>query len=66
MFKCCDCGLEIAEKDAGEKTAPNADGSATVQCVHCHVHAHETSNGAHEPLYSAFKRNRAACWACNV
>lgn len=39
MFQCCDCGVEIDERDGAERTMPNADGSATIQCVPCHVRA---------------------------
>jgi len=66
MFVCCDCKKEIPEALASTHTLPNSDGSATIQCVPCHVNGHETSNGKHEPLFSALKKNRAACWACSV
>ena len=62
MFICCDCRIEI-KVDAD--TMPNADKSATVQCVSCHAKSHETGNGEHPPTRRAYKENSSRCWACN-
>jgi len=35
MFKCCDCSTTIPENES-DKTMPNADRSATIQCLPCH------------------------------
>jgi hypothetical protein len=62
MFICCDCRAEIK---ADMDTMPNADHSATVQCVSCHTKSHETSNGQHSPTRRAYKKNSSECWICS-